>query len=116
MSAPRLRDCERGQRQVEVRAAAGASAPRNVRAVRPAYHLNKRHWNTFMLDGTVPDLTSCATAFKESHGLAAASLTRAQRTGLAYPPGHRALNRMTDAECTALIALGAIEHTPTSTA
>jgi predicted DNA-binding protein (MmcQ/YjbR family) len=24
-------------------------------AVRPGYHLNKRHWNTVTLDGTVPD-------------------------------------------------------------
>ena len=24
-------------------------------AIRPGYHLNKRHWNTIMLDGTLPD-------------------------------------------------------------
>ena len=24
-------------------------------AVRPGYHLNKQHWNTVTLDGTVPD-------------------------------------------------------------
>ncbi len=24
-------------------------------AVRPGYHLNKRHWNTIRLDGSVPD-------------------------------------------------------------
>ncbi|MDS1270322.1 MmcQ/YjbR family DNA-binding protein [Lipingzhangella sp. LS1_29] len=24
-------------------------------AVRPGYHMNKRHWNTIDLDGTVPD-------------------------------------------------------------
>lgn len=24
-------------------------------AVRPGYHLNKRHWNTVTLDGSVPD-------------------------------------------------------------
>ena len=24
-------------------------------AVRPGYHLNKRHWNTIELDGSVPD-------------------------------------------------------------
>ena len=24
-------------------------------AIRPGYHLNKRHWNTVTLDGTVPD-------------------------------------------------------------
>jgi predicted DNA-binding protein (MmcQ/YjbR family) len=24
-------------------------------AVRPGYHLNKKHWNTILLDGSVPD-------------------------------------------------------------
>jgi predicted DNA-binding protein (MmcQ/YjbR family) len=24
-------------------------------AIRPGYHLNKRHWNTLTLDGTLPD-------------------------------------------------------------
>jgi predicted DNA-binding protein (MmcQ/YjbR family) len=24
-------------------------------AIRPGYHLNKRHWNTITLDGSVPD-------------------------------------------------------------
>jgi predicted DNA-binding protein (MmcQ/YjbR family) len=24
-------------------------------AIRPGYHLNKRHWNTIVLDGTLPD-------------------------------------------------------------
>jgi len=24
-------------------------------AVRPAYHMNKRHWNTVVLDGSLPD-------------------------------------------------------------
>jgi predicted DNA-binding protein (MmcQ/YjbR family) len=24
-------------------------------AVQPGYHLNKRHWNTIILDGSVPD-------------------------------------------------------------
>jgi predicted DNA-binding protein (MmcQ/YjbR family) len=24
-------------------------------AIRPGYHLNKRHWNTVTLDGSVPD-------------------------------------------------------------
>ena len=25
------------------------------KAVRPGYHMNKRHWNTIILDGSVPD-------------------------------------------------------------
>ena len=24
-------------------------------AIRPGYHLNKRHWNTVTIDGSVPD-------------------------------------------------------------
>lgn len=28
---------------------------RSYAAVQPGYHLNKRHWNTVTLDGTVPD-------------------------------------------------------------
>lgn len=24
-------------------------------AVKPGYHMNKRHWNTVMLDGTIPE-------------------------------------------------------------
>lgn len=27
----------------------------NHDAVQPGYHLNKRHWNTVMVDGTIPD-------------------------------------------------------------
>ena len=33
-----------------------AVALRNTyRAIRPGYHLNKRHWNTITLDGSLPD-------------------------------------------------------------
>jgi predicted DNA-binding protein (MmcQ/YjbR family) len=27
----------------------------SYRAIRPGYHLNKRHWNTITLDGSLPD-------------------------------------------------------------
>jgi predicted DNA-binding protein (MmcQ/YjbR family) len=27
----------------------------SYRAIRPGYHLNKRHWNTLTLDGSLPD-------------------------------------------------------------
>ena len=27
----------------------------NYEAVTPGYHLNKRHWNTVQIDGTIPD-------------------------------------------------------------
>ena len=28
---------------------------RSYAAIRPGYHLNKRHWNTITLDGSLPD-------------------------------------------------------------
>lgn len=38
-----------------------ALAFRNVYAsVIPAYHMNKKHWNSIILDGTVPDDEICA--------------------------------------------------------
>ena len=50
-------------------------------AVTPGYHLNKRHWNTVQLDGSVPDevLTDW---IQDSYALAIAGLTRAQRASL----------------------------------
>jgi predicted DNA-binding protein (MmcQ/YjbR family) len=50
-------------------------------AVTPGYHLNKRHWNTVRLDGTVPD-DVLAEWIGDSYDLAMASLTRAQRAAL----------------------------------
>ena len=29
-------------------------------SVIPAYHMNKKHWNSIVLDGTVPDAEICA--------------------------------------------------------
>jgi predicted DNA-binding protein (MmcQ/YjbR family) len=37
-------------------------------AIRPGYHLNKRHWNTITLDGTVPD-TMVRDLIQDSHDL-----------------------------------------------
>src|SRR5918999_2858856 len=37
-----------------------AVALRNTyRAIRPGYHLNKRHWNTITLDGSLSDRLVC---------------------------------------------------------
>ena len=41
--------------QPEVRAGAGRAAARRYAGVRPGYHLNKRHWNTVPVDGSLPD-------------------------------------------------------------
>ena len=50
-------------------------------AVRPGWHMNKRHWNTVTLDGSVPDdvLTEMIRA---SHALVVRGLPRAARVGL----------------------------------
>jgi len=50
-------------------------------AVRPGYHMNKRHWNTVTLDGSVPDevLTEMIQA---SYAIVVSGLTRAARASL----------------------------------
>jgi predicted DNA-binding protein (MmcQ/YjbR family) len=53
-------------------------------AITPGYHLNKRHWNTVALDGSVPD-EEVLELVDHSYDLVLAGLTRAQRNKL--PPG-----------------------------
>jgi predicted DNA-binding protein (MmcQ/YjbR family) len=47
-------------------------------AIRPGYHLNKWHWNTITLDGSLPDqmVTDMLT---DSYDLVVASLPKARR-------------------------------------
>ena len=47
-------------------------------AVRPGYHMNKTHWNTVTLDGTVPDEEVLAM-IDDSYDLVVKGLTRGQR-------------------------------------
>ncbi|MGH3656528.1 MAG: MmcQ/YjbR family DNA-binding protein [Acidimicrobiales bacterium] len=51
-------------------------------AVRPGYHLNKRHWNTVTVDGSLAD-DELAAMVEDSYDLVVATLTRAQREGIA---------------------------------
>ncbi len=51
-------------------------------AVLPGYHMNKRHWNTVVLDGRVPD-DIVVQMLDDSYRLVAAKLTRAEREALA---------------------------------
>ena len=51
------------------------------RAVTAGYHLNKRHWNTVQLDGSVPD-DILADWIEDSYDLAVAGLSRAQRSAV----------------------------------
>lgn len=50
-------------------------------AVRPGYHMNKRHWNTVDLDGSIPD-GEVQEMIEHSYELVVASLPRAQRDRL----------------------------------
>jgi predicted DNA-binding protein (MmcQ/YjbR family) len=55
------------------------------RAVRPGYHLNKRHWNTVTLDGSVDD-DEVEEWIDHSYELVVAKLPRTERAAL-YPEG-----------------------------
>jgi predicted DNA-binding protein (MmcQ/YjbR family) len=50
-------------------------------AVRPGYHLNKRHWNTVELDGTVGD-PELRDLIDHSYDLVVSGLPRDQRARL----------------------------------
>jgi predicted DNA-binding protein (MmcQ/YjbR family) len=50
-------------------------------AVTAGYHLNKRHWNTVALDGSVP-ADALDEWIRDSYDLVVASLTRAERAAL----------------------------------
>lgn len=47
-------------------------------AVRPGYHMNKRHWNTVVLDGSLPD-ADVQGMIDESYRLVVAGLPRTRR-------------------------------------
>lgn len=50
-------------------------------AITPGYHLNKQHWNTVALDGSVPD-EELLELIDHSYQLVVSRLTKAQRDGL----------------------------------
>ena len=53
-------------------------------AIAPGYHLNKRHWNTVALDGSVPD-EELQELIEHSYDLVVARLPKAQRSELTAP-------------------------------
>ena len=59
---------------------------RSYRAIRPGYHLNKRHWNTIMLDGTLPDRLVCDFV-EDSYDLVVSALPARVREQLGWAPG-----------------------------
>ena len=54
-------------------------------AIRPGYHLNKRHWNTIALDGTLPD-DLVRDLVEDSSDLSVSALPRRIREQLGWPP------------------------------
>jgi predicted DNA-binding protein (MmcQ/YjbR family) len=50
-------------------------------AVAPGYHLNKRHWNTITLDGSLPDRT-VFDMIEDSYDLVVAGMSKAVRERL----------------------------------
>lgn len=49
--------------------------------VQPGYHMNKRHWNTVVLDGKIPD-KEVRKMIDDSYGLVVHSLPKAKRAKL----------------------------------
>jgi predicted DNA-binding protein (MmcQ/YjbR family) len=55
-------------------------------AVAPGYHLNKRHWNTITLDGSLPDAV-VRDMLEDSYDLVVAGLPRSERKRLGWAAG-----------------------------
>jgi predicted DNA-binding protein (MmcQ/YjbR family) len=50
-------------------------------SVIPGYHMNKKHWNTVVLDGSVPD-SELLIMLEQSYRLVWRKLTKRERDGL----------------------------------
>lgn len=50
-------------------------------AILPGYHMNKRHWNTLLLDGSLPD-DLLRSMIDDSYALVVAGLPKAVRQSL----------------------------------
>jgi predicted DNA-binding protein (MmcQ/YjbR family) len=59
-------------------------------SIQPGYHLNKRHWNTVTLDGSL-DADQVTALIDDSYDLVVSSLPRAEREaiGPVNPEGSR---------------------------
>jgi predicted DNA-binding protein (MmcQ/YjbR family) len=54
---------------------------RQYPGVKPGYHLNKKHWNTVTLDGSIPDEELCRM-IDDSYRLVVQGMTRADQAML----------------------------------
>jgi len=77
--------CPRGSNPDRVNLKADPATASRLRrqyaAIAPGYHMNKRHWNTVRLDGTVPDDVMKAM-LEESYRLVVEALPAATRAAL----------------------------------
>ena len=62
-------------------------------AVLPGYHMNKAHWNTVLLDGSVP-VGELQRMIDLSYGLVVKKLPKAQRIGLETKYGRNNIYRI----------------------
>ena len=58
---------------------------RTYPAIRPGYHLNKRHWNTIALDGSLPDQL-VRDLVEDSYDLVVSALPKRVREQLGWAP------------------------------
>ena len=63
-----------------------AALRRDHAAVKPGYHLNKRHWNTVVCDGSLPD-PMIWDMLEDSYDLVVSAMSRATRERLGWSPG-----------------------------
>lgn len=59
----------------------GAELRERYTAVQPGYHMNKKHWITVLMDGSIPDKLICQWT-DHSYHLVAAGLTKNQKRAL----------------------------------
>ena len=57
-------------------------------AIRPGYHLNKRHWNTITIDGSLPDQL-LRDLIEDSYDLVVSALPKRTRDQLGWTPLNR---------------------------
>jgi predicted DNA-binding protein (MmcQ/YjbR family) len=57
-------------------------------AITAGYHLNKRHWNTVVIDGSLPD-AMIGDMVEDSYDLVVSSMSRARQRALLWSPGRR---------------------------
>jgi len=71
-------DAEPLQLSVKCEPELGERLRADYEAIAPGYHLNKRHWNTITIDGSLPD-QMVADMLADSYYLVVASLPKSRR-------------------------------------